>query len=71
MVSSAHFRFNAAAERYAATVAEDTAMKERHLRSAEEWERLARKVVEQSYGRPTSKRLADGTYFSERTREKP
>jgi hypothetical protein len=58
---------NAAAERYAATVATEEKEKERHRRSAEEWERLARKLDADKHGQPTSKRLLDASYFSDRT----
>ena len=69
MTSSTECRYRAAAERYAATVAIDDASNARHLRSAEEWDRLARKLDEDRHGRATSKRLLDETYFSERIRE--
>lgn len=66
MTDSHRFRVNAAAERYAARVSSDLANKERHLRSAEAWEQMARCTDDQRLGTRTSQRLLDGTYFSER-----
>lgn len=67
MASWTKCRLYAAAERYAAKVATDEATRERHFRSAEAWERLARDLLGQARGKTTAERIIDGSSFVEKS----